>query len=239
MSKTQRGFSLIGLLIGLVIAAVILAGITQAFYTYENAQNQVTTGSSALTELEQKIAGFIEKQVSLTGYREPAADGSLASLISTFPSGYVSGTDNTGPNNSDTLTFSFQGVGDGSSIDCAGNPVAAYAISNNTLAIDSNHNLICNAVAIASGVTNFQVLYGEDTDGDGYADRFAANTVANNVNMNHVVALRLGFLLQGGFATLNQSALQNFSLLGTPIQTNDNRLYQTYVSTISLRNVNE
>jgi len=85
---------------------------------------------------------------------------------------------------------------------------------------------------IVQGIENLQVLYGYDTDSDGYANRYvSASDVAD---WNEVYTVRFHLL----FRSLSQTASepQNFRFVGTTYTPTDKYLRQEFVSTIELRN---
>ncbi len=91
------------------------------------------------------------------------------------------------------------------------------------------------AVALFEGVESMQILYGEDSDGDGSANRYLdANQV---VNMDNVVSIRLAFLLRTVEEVGGELDTSTYSLLGTLFDpADDRRLRRVYSTTIKLRN---
>lgn len=88
---------------------------------------------------------------------------------------------------------------------------------------------------VAEGIENMQVLYGEDTDGDNYANHFVTGQdVGDHAN---VVAIKLAFLARSPDEVEKDASSQTFELLGTSITTpSDRRLRYTFTTTIKLRN---
>ncbi|MEE8428745.1 MAG: PilW family protein [Gammaproteobacteria bacterium] len=79
------------------------------------------------------------------------------------------------------------------------------------------------AVELVEGVENMQILYGEDTNGDGAADAYNTAT-AVGANMANVVSVRMALTLR--------SLEDNVVLQGGA----DNRLRRNFTTTIAIRN---
>ena len=91
------------------------------------------------------------------------------------------------------------------------------------------------AEEVVEGIETMQVLYGEDTDGDGYADRFVS--VQDLGSQEDVVALKIGFLARGATEVKRNASSETFNILGTNITTpSDKRLRYAFSTTIKLRN---
>ena len=140
--------------------------------------------------------------------------------------------------------------------DCLGQDSAAAlnadgsrAVSN-LYSVDAAGNLQClgngNAVAqaIIPGVESFQLLYGEDMDGDSYANVYRR---ADQVSVwDNVVAVRVGLLLNSGEPSLPQPDTSQYAVLDAPpVQPIDNpatpldeRLFarRVFTTTIQIRN---
>lgn len=90
-----------------------------------------------------------------------------------------------------------------------------------------------NSLEIAEGVEDFQVLFGEDTDGDSSANRYLVPETAG-IDMNEVVAIRTRLLVrsQDGLTQTNQTYVFN----GATVTAGDNRMRVAYESTHAIRN---
>jgi type IV pilus assembly protein PilW len=94
---------------------------------------------------------------------------------------------------------------------------------------------------MVAGVENMQVLYGEDTDDDGVANRYrTADSVAN---FDDVVSMRIGLLLRTDGNISPDTNTQTYILNGTTAEIgttvdpfNDRRGRYVFSSTIKLRN---
>ncbi|HGX92941.1 MAG TPA: prepilin-type N-terminal cleavage/methylation domain-containing protein [Candidatus Tenderia sp.] len=91
------------------------------------------------------------------------------------------------------------------------------------------------AVALFEGVESIQILYGEDSDNDGSANRYL--DASQVVDMNNVVSIRLAFLLRTVEEVGGELDTRTYSLLGTVFDpVDDRRLRRVYSTTIKLRN---
>ena len=99
--------------------------------------------------------------------------------------------------------------------------------------------LFRNGAEFLDGVEDFQVLYGEDTDAPGSLGSAIANyyVPANQViDMNNVVSLRVAVVTRSQNDNLTGGMNQNYSVLGEARTALDQRIRQTYMSTVTIRN---
>lgn len=93
--------------------------------------------------------------------------------------------------------------------------------------------LLRNGQELIDGVEDLQILYGEDTDGDGAANRYVNATQVTD--METVVSIRLALVTRS--TQINVASVgQNYSVLGTNNVSADTRLRQVYTATIGIRN---
>ncbi len=92
----------------------------------------------------------------------------------------------------------------------------------------------CHSEEVAEGVEDFQITYGQDTNGDNFADIFTpADAVAD---WQQVVSVRASLLLRSKANTTAQTT-QNYNFNGaTTIAPPDRRLRRPFNVTIQLRN---
>lgn len=94
--------------------------------------------------------------------------------------------------------------------------------------------LFRNGVEFLDGIENFQVLYGEDTDGDSVANYYVpASSVAD---MNDVISVRFAVVVRSQDDRLTEGVNQTYNLLGNNITAPDTRLRQVYTTTVTVRN---
>jgi type IV pilus assembly protein PilW len=206
--QRQLGMSLIELMISLVVGLFIIAGVAQVFLGGRAAYNlQQNIGD--LQENGRFALYFLQRDIRMAGFPKNAVP-----VIDVFNRG-PTGTTNTltfdgGGVVSDQITVSYQGNGR----DCLGQAVAGIVV--NTFYIDTNR-LMCRGNGNAQGqpmvdgIRNMQILYGEDMDANGYADRYVqAGQVTNWVN---VVAVRVGVLATAVNAVIGDTAAPTFQVL--------------------------
>ena len=90
-----------------------------------------------------------------------------------------------------------------------------------------------NNLELADGIENMQILYGEDTVGDGTANYYVPLT--NVVDMERVVSVRISLLMRSYLDNLAPGP-QTYTYNGATVTAGDNRIRQIYTSTIAIRN---
>jgi type IV pilus assembly protein PilW len=94
--------------------------------------------------------------------------------------------------------------------------------------------LFRNGAEYLDGVEDFQILYGEDTDATAVANYYVpADQVAD---MNNVVSIRFAVVTRSQDDNLTGGAYQNYSVLGAARTAPDQRIRQTYTTTVTVRN---
>ncbi|WP_446811837.1 PilW family protein [Methylomonas sp. 2BW1-5-20] len=90
-----------------------------------------------------------------------------------------------------------------------------------------------NPLELIEGIENMQILYGEDTDADGVANRYF---IAPNVtNMANVVSIRVSLLARTGNNVASQALTYDYNGT-TGIIPTDNRIRRVFEATIAVRN---
>ena len=79
-----------------------------------------------------------------------------------------------------------------------------------------------------------QVIFGEDTNADGTADRFVP--VGSVTELDNVVAVRVYLLLSGGDGVKLDAATANYTVGGVAYSFTDKRVRRIVTQTIVLRN---
>lgn len=99
--------------------------------------------------------------------------------------------------------------------------------------------LFRNGDEFLDGIEDFQILYGEDVDATATAGSGIANyyVPANQItDMNNVVSIRFAVVTRSQKDNLTGGATQNYAVLGSSRSAPDERLRQTYSSTVNIRN---
>lgn len=254
--STMIGLSLIEVFIAITISLILLAGVLQIFLNTKNSSS-LENAYSQLQENGRFINQYIAQIVRLAGYRTPPSSANTFTAMSTVFSGtqpYVTGTHGTGINGSDTLTIRYQGSGngtgtpDGTVTDCLNNPADANVMVTNIFSLTANNELQCQALnasaatpnntqILIAGVENFQVLYGEDIDGDYTPDRYVSANYPF-LNVNDVISIRLSLLLRSENQVTPFSNATSYYLVGTVYTPPVDRFLRTQITvTILLRNL--
>lgn len=199
---TQRGMSLISLMVALAIGTFLLAGLFQVWY-----QTRLTFSSQAqlaqLQDNERMALTMMANTVQTGGYypvhlNYPVSSGTTYST-SLFTSAapmvvgqYLYGTHNT-TTNADTLTVRFiadKTSSDSTTLDCQGQAEPTGQLVTNIYQIDANKRLACSTdggntyLPITQGTLNsMAITYGVDTLGDGTALQYLT---ADNVQSTGV-----------------------------------------------------
>lgn len=255
MQKSNQGFSLIEAMIAITLSLLLLAGVLQIFLNNKNSYN-LGSGFSQLQENGRFTTQYLSRTVRLAGYRSaPPANTPFPAMGTIFPSTapYVTGTNNTGLNGSDSLTIRYQGSGngagtpDGTIRDCLNFAIDSNVVASSTFSLTANNELQCqtnnpsaspsnNTQILINGVENFHVLFGEDLNNDNSADRYVPANFSG-LDMSRVVSVRIALLLRSDDPIRPNANAITYNLLGTAYTAaNDKYLRQPVIFTILLRN---
>ena len=214
------GFTLIELMVAIVIALFLVLGLSALYMNMKTSFNsQDKLGQ--LQDTERIAATMLATTVRSAAYfpiisspgSPPVASAVVALPASavanadgtTFAAGQgVTGTSGGGAGASDTIDVRYQTASGDGVMDCQGNANTSGAaqISINTFTVNASHQLTCavnggTPVALVGGVAQMTVLYGVDTDGDGFADTYlsaAAITAASLWSGVRTAQITLNFL---------------------------------------------
>ena len=181
-STTQRGFTLVELMIAVVIGLFLVGGLltlVQAMKRTTVSQN----GMSQLQENERMAMTLITDVIQSAGYfviTSATVNNTAASSFGviapfTVPGQYIYGTGAFGgAANTVSITVRYMTSGTDNIINCNGGTSAVAASFVNTFSIDTvNKNLVCQltvnggaptTVALINGITNMQIRYGVQTN---------------------------------------------------------------------------
>lgn len=260
---SQRGFSIIELMVAIVISMLLTAAVA-LLYTSSRASSRNQDDLSRVVESGRSAMYILTRSVRQGGYL--ADPTSWVDSATIFPNGTrpIQGTEGVAGAN-DTLTVSYQGSGpsagnaDNRIVDCLGNPVpfptVSYPATPATIKVDvfsiandpANGNeptLFCddgsgtNRVALVAGIESMQILYGEDTNNprDTNANRYvAASSVTNWPN---VVSARISLLARSPNNVALNPATRTYDVGGTNFNAPaDGRLRQVFTTVVNVRNL--
>lgn len=225
VNQRQRGFTLVELMVAMVLGLILIAGVIQVFAANQQTY-RVTENLSRLQESGRFAMEFITREVRVIDYKE--------CLNATFsiPTA-LAGTNNTGLNTSDTITVQ-------KSVSPCAAPVANTLISTLAYSIQvgtaGQPALFDSSGELVEGIENLQIIYGEDTDGDGSPNYYVPASAAG-LNMGQVVSIRIslvGVTLEDNVAAQANNVFVFGAAYTPPIV--DKKIRRVFTSTIALRN---
>jgi len=213
LPRPAQGFTLVELMVGMVISMLLIIVAISLYLAQQRSYN--TQGDVAeIQENARAIAQLLQRQGRQAGYSDfTFVDNSFGT------NNTVDATNDTGANSSDTLTFRYFGSSppgtslvvvpaapDETVVDCAGNNIGANVAVTEVFSVVNDAAglpwLQCSVNGVGTplfpNVEAFQVLLGEDTDGDQTVNRFVPPGAAN---MGNVRALRVSLVLRGNSKT--------------------------------------
>ncbi len=259
-SVGMTGFSLVELMIGLALGALITIAAVSLFST-----NQRTFAlQRALTDIQEQgrfTLDFIARDLRKVGFSRPTLPGPTGVVLEPFdllgvnvqPS-IESGAD---PEASDVLRISYHG-----DQDCEGDTSALEQLVVNSYQVSADGDLICigslppdgsgllvedvnnigNGTVLISGVESFQVLYGIDPSRNGVPN-VQQYVRADEVDGNPVLSIRIGILMRSGDQSVGQAGgeVRDFTVLDKVLTGGDAPLAEQgirrlFVTTVRVRN---
>ena len=234
----QAGFSLVELMVAITIALFIALGLSVLYVNMKttfNSQDQMSQLQDgqrlAVTMLTTTVqsAGYFPNPLSTTLVAALPASVTANADGTTFAAGQgISGTGASGSAGSHTVDVRYQTASGDGLMNCQGgnNTSGAAKIWVNSFAVDAANELTCAvnggaSVALVGNVAKMTVLYGVDTDGDGFTDTYldaATVTSAGLWASVHTAQFTLSFLnplaaQTGAAATLPNPWVQTISLM--------------------------
>lgn len=204
MGRTMLGFGLIELMVAVVISLMVVLAISSLFLVQRRSY-ATQDDFSRMQENARTMTQMLSHALRNAGYWD-------ASTLNHFGADSVlDGTNGTGSGiaANDTFTVRFYGsstlddssVPDDSIVDCTGAGVARDTMVVQTFAIQDVGGVpsltcrigVADPVQLFPDVESMQLLYGEDTDGDGSINRLRP---AGSVNMANVKSVMLSFVMR-------------------------------------------
>lgn len=207
-ARANRGYSLIELMIAMLIALFLLAGL---LLIVQNMRSTYTTQTQVaqLQDGERLAMMLASDVIQAAGYFPDPADNQASTVFSTF--GAFSGDQTItglsgGGAPGDTVSVRFMTANNDTIINCTGgtNTTGANATYINTFYVDASGNLDCllttngtpatTAVQLVSGVQDFQVWYGVTTNsptGDNNVDTYLTAAQMTSGDWLNVTAVKV------------------------------------------------
>jgi type IV pilus assembly protein PilW len=231
-------------MIAMVVGLVLVAGLVRIFTS--NKQNFLVQQALARLQENTRLASIMQSsEIHKVGFLWDAT-GDPAAVFS-GANAALTGTDNNANSadsildGTDTITIRYQG--DGISTDCQGTVVAAGALLTEIYRLNTANEFECNNGSgfqpLIDNVENFQILYGEDTDGDRSTDQYrnAASVIDfDNVLAVHVVLLHVSDRDIKPAAESKQYKLLDTAVTVPPVASPDRLQRRAVERIISLRN---
>lgn len=225
------GFSLVELMVAMTVGTILIMGASLVFEVNRKSYDRQTAVGGLQTEARYAME-LLGREIRETGFRrEQWTHGAIPNaLVAT--NNTTGAADGSGP---DQLVVRYAGTAD-----CNGAAPGAGAFVVNTIAVVANQ-LRCNGTALVEGVEDLQLFFGEDTDGDGVANRTVAPGTAG-FNPRRTVFVRVHLLMRSELTTVTNPRSETIFYLaaadgaGADLTTNDGRVRHEYVTTIAIRN---
>lgn len=247
--STQKGLTLIEIMIALLIGVFLLGGVINIFINSQQTY-RMQEGLSRLQENGRFAMDFITRDVRMSGYwgclNPSAVDVDIA------------GTDNNGAgtvdsvdDGTDTLTLrgAFSQIPVGVCGTAVNTAAAYYTDASSTISYRINNIVLQRTDAagvfqdLIEGVENMQILYGVDTDADFTANYYVPGTAANIpvANWPTIVSIRILLLVRSIDDNLAAQPVPytyngiTTTAVSVPAVT-DRRIRRVFTSTIVVRN---
>jgi type IV pilus assembly protein PilW len=240
LNKRQQGVTLVELMVSMLVGVVLLSGVV-AVYIGSKQSYGARGGMSILQENGRVAIKRLQRGVLGAGYPKNGGVEPIIREVSQVPdnSNIAISGDNA---NGDILTVSFTPFGASFTQDCLGQAgtgliINSYFIQNGQLMCRGSGNVV--AQPIAEAVDNMQVLYGIDTDTDGFANQYQkATDVATWLDVVSIqVALLINSIDNVKDVAPGAGNEDQFNLLGqNHTAPNDRLARRVFTTTIPLRN---
>lgn len=245
-SSSQKGLTLIELMIAMLLGVFLIGGILQIFISTKQSY-RMQENLSRLQENGRFAMDFIARDMRMTGYwgcLNPSAvdvdiagtnDNNAAADADTLADDDANADSITDDTDTITLRGAFSQPLAGTCGTAVNTAAAYYTHASSSVTYRINKGVLQkNGDDLIEGIENMQILYGEDTDANGTANRYLpANTVGNMAN---VVSIRISLLVRTIDDNLAaQTLLYSFNGVNN-INPGDRRIRRVFTSTIAVRN---
>lgn len=240
-----RGVSLVEILVGLALGLVLVAGVGNLV----GGSRQTSAAERNLLEMQAtgRIATeVLSREIRKAGFRSNR-DRSLADIFPVAATPFLTaGAVVAGTAAGSEISVRFQGSDTTAFglLDCLGNAVAQNADLWQTLSLVSGE-LRCRTrnlatasdqtLALASQIEALAITFGEDTDGDGYADAYRATAAVTD--WSRVASVNVQLRVVSGDDGLADAPQAYLGFTGAAVTPSDRRLRRTYATVVALRNL--
>ncbi|AMK78282.1 MULTISPECIES: PilW family protein [Methylomonas] len=236
--SSQRGMTLIEIMIALLIGAFLLTGIIQIFIGSRQSY-RMQENMSRLQENGRFALEFLSHDIRMTGFwgcRNP-----------TSPDIDIAGTNDNATNgdsiDNGTDTITLKGTFTQTPTGTCGTAVlstdAYYTHASSTITYKVNNSVLqqdTNGLnnPMVEGIENFQILFGADTNNDNSPDYYVA-AGTTGLNMAQVVSIRISLLA----ATIEDNLTSQpipYTYNGATTTPTDRKIRRVFNATIAVRN---
>jgi type IV pilus assembly protein PilW len=232
--RHQHGLTLVEIMVAVTISLLLLAGVMQVFLS-NKVSHDLQSGMGRLQENARAAMDILSLNISMAGYATGTTAITAINTANTLENSTANAdmgfTVATGKA-SDVIDISYQSATDCLNQATGGTATDRYYLNGTDLMCLGNGSVTPDI--IAEGIENMQILYGEDSDADGIANRYIN---AGNIAANPIVSVRIA-LLVSTMENTGSTDTASYSLLNTPLlgPFNDNQLRRVFTRTIILRN---
>ena len=218
---SQGGFTLIEVMVSISIASFLLL-VVMVMFSSTSRSRALQTSLSGLNESGRFAINVLGRDLRMAGYKDSDwLTGAVPNAIVVVNGAVADG--------GDSITIQYEAAKDCNYADTVG----GVAINNYALNMD-DFALECNGQPVIDDIEQMQIYFGEDTDGDGVANRMMTPDDAA-LNMNQVVSIRLNLLVRSG-NDRQAMGMQEYFFDDATVQAVDSRLRRQYSITVALRN---
>ena len=206
--KLQKGMSLLELLIALMLSIFVITALV-ALFVNSKGSYRLNENLARLQENGRFASSFLMRDLRLADYHACVTSDLLPTA--------VAGENDTGLNNSDTITIIQQtnACGAAQSLE-----TTIYSIQTGASGAPALFRSVGGVdTELVEGIENLQILYGEDTDED-FVPEYYVNA-ASVTDMAQAVSVRFRFVAR---------------TIETNVATDGGRITRDFVSTVMLRN---
>ncbi len=202
LTPTQQGISLVELMIALTLGAIISTGIF-TIYLQSQQSYKIQTALAKLQDTGRIARYFFESGLQKAGFTTHKQQ-QLLLLNPPFPldnkvtpafankqiiAPIIKNTANTG------FRVRYQGLNDGTIVNCLGNHVAANTTWIDSFEVDKiNKTLRCNNTTLLTDISDIHLRYGVDSNNDTAVEHFVSHN--NITDWTQIVAIRISFVVQ-------------------------------------------
>ncbi|MDI6526069.1 PilW family protein [Pseudomonas otitidis] len=236
---SQKGLSLVELMVVLVISGFLIVGVTQIYFA--NKVNYIAQQSVGEVQDNSRFAArVLEQQFMKAGYKTLPQDSREMAFPSraaqggcpAFAAGQVVGLLTSGKGV--CLRYQRRVAGE---LDCLGAPISTNAAIVTKIELNGDGDLLCSAQsgtaqALVSGVSDIQFTFGVDLNSDRVADSFVSSPSAGTV-----VAVRVALLQRSDNSSVAlENQKYNFPLSSAvAVTAPDGRIYKSTQNTFTVR----